>query len=334
MDLIRHVQCFVAVAEELHFGRAAQRLGMAQPPLSQRVQRLERELGVRLFDRTTRQVTLTKSGTLLLTEARNLLASAEALTATARHVREGRSGLVRAALSPDIAGETVAAVLDGFAERGHGVELELHELSTAEQVDRLARHELDVGLIRHPCDVTGLELGPVLRHDLGVLLPHDAPAAGFEVVPLAALAGYELILFPRELAPAVYDDLLTTCARHGLTPQAVRHGQGASFTRGLLLSRRAVAFAPRTESAPSPSSSPFPSSSPSPETVWRPLAGAPLAWRHSAAWPRGRGEDAGVRAFADTVTEALGRTAASESDTAVPMPSHPLHLRPAAEYWI
>ncbi|MFJ8230319.1 LysR family transcriptional regulator [Streptomyces sp. NPDC094448] len=324
MDLIRHVQCFVAVAEELHFGRAAQRLGMAQPPLSQRVQRLERELGVRLFDRTTRQVTLTKSGTLLLEDARQLLASAEALTATARRVREGRSGLLRAALPPDIAGETVAAVLGGFTGRGHGVELELHELSTAEQVDRLARHELDAGLIRHPCDVTGLELGPVLRHDLGVLLPHDAPAAGFDAVPLAALAGYELILFPRELGPAVYDDLLTTCARHGFTPQAVRHGRGASFTRGLLLSRRAVAFAPRTESAPAPS----------PQTVWRPLAGAPLAWRHSAAWPRGRGEDAGVRAFADTVTEALGRTAASDSDAAVPPPSHPLHLRPAAEYWI
>ncbi len=318
MDLIRHLQCFVAVAEELHFGRAAQRLGMAQPPLSQRIQRLERELGVRLFERSTRQVTITRGGTLLLDEARRLLACSEALKATARRVQDGHSGLLRAALPPDVTGETVAAILAGFKERRSAVELELHELSTAEQLARLASHDLDVGLIHHPCDVSGLELGPVLRHDLGVLLPHDAPAAPLETVPLTALAGYDLILFPRALAPAVYDDLLTTCARHGYTPTAVRHGQGPSFTHGLLLSRRAVAFGPRGARPAA-----------DPDLVWRPLTGAPLAWRHSAAWLRGRG-DATVHAFADTVTEALGRTTAAAPD----LPSHPLHLRPAAEYWI
>ncbi|MFD5753019.1 LysR family transcriptional regulator [Streptomyces sp. NPDC127033] len=317
MDLVRHLQCFVAVAEELHFGRAAQRLGMAQPPLSQRIQRLERELGVRLFERSSRQVTITKGGTLLLEDARRLLAHSEALLATARRVQEGHSGLLRAALPPDITGETVAAILAGFQERRGGVELELHELSTAEQLARLASHELDVGLIHHPCDVSGLELDQVLRHELGVLLPHDAPAARLGTVPLSALTGYELILFPRAHAPAVHDDLLTTCARHGYTPTAVRHGQGTSFTRGLLLSRRAVAFGPRGAHPAG-----------DPDLVWRPLDHAPLARRHSAAWPRGRG-DAVVRAFADTVTEALARTA-----TGPDLPAGPLHLRPAAEYWI
>ncbi|MDI6410175.1 LysR substrate-binding domain-containing protein [Streptomyces albus] len=318
MDLIRHLQCFVAVAEESHFGRAAHRLGMAQPPLSQRIQRLERELGVRLFERSSRRVTITKGGTLLLDEARRLLADAEALTATARRIQEGHSGLLRAALPPDISGESVAAILDGFHTRSSGVELELHELSTAEQLARLASHALDVGLIHHPCDVSGLELGPVLRHELGVLLPHDAPAARLDSVPLTALSGYDLILFPRADAPAVHDDLLTTCARHGYTPAAVRHGQGASFTRGLLLSSRAVAFSPRGAHHAR-----------DPDLIWRPLSGAPLARRHSAAWPKGRG-DAAVRAFADTVTDALGRTAAAGPD----LPTGPLHLRPAAEYWI
>lgn len=318
MDLILHVQCFVAVAEELHFGRAAQRLGMAQPPLSQRIQRLERELGLRLFERTTRQVTITKGGTLLLEEARQLLACADALKATARRMQDGHSGLLRAALPPDVSGETVAAVLTGFRDRHGGVELELHELSTAEQLAQLASHDLDVGLIHHPCDVSGLELGPVLRHDLGVLLPHDSPAARAETVALAALAGHELILFPRALAPAVYDDLLTTCARHGYTPAAIRHGQGPSFTRGLLLSRRAVAFAPRDAHLTGDT-----------ELCWRPLSGAPLALRYSAAWLQGRG-DAAVRAFADTVTDALGRTTGAGPD----LPSRPLHLRPAAEYWL
>lgn len=92
MDLVRHLECFVAVAEESHFGRAAARLGMAQPPLSQRIQRLEKELGVRLFERTSRQVTITEAGTLLLAEARELLARAESLRTAAR-----RSGTARAA---------------------------------------------------------------------------------------------------------------------------------------------------------------------------------------------------------------------------------------------
>ncbi|MFF7457240.1 LysR family transcriptional regulator [Kitasatospora sp. NPDC008115] len=319
MDLIRHLECFVAVAEESHFGRAAARLGMAQPPLSQRVQRLERELEVRLFDRTSRQVTITKAGLLLLPEARELIARSEALLAAARRIRDGDSGLLRAGLPPDIAGDTVAALLTGFQERCSGVELELHELSTTDQLARLAAHELDVGLIHHPCDVTGLELGPVFRRDLGVLLPREAEAARSAEVPLSALAGFDLILFPRADAPVLHDDLLTTCARGGYQPPAVRHGQGASFVRGLVLSGGAVAFGSRDAQPAGPDA----------DLVWRPLAGTPLAWRHSVAWPPGHGDTA-VRAFSDAVTHALGTTTDARPDT----PTRPMHLRPAAEYWL
>ncbi|MEU8585931.1 LysR substrate-binding domain-containing protein [Streptomyces sp. NPDC048664] len=312
----------MAVAEESHFGRAAARLDMAQPPLSQRIQRLERELGVRLFDRTSRQVAITKAGTLLLEEARALLARSETLRATARRIRNGESGLLRAALPPDLAGETVAALLTGFAGRRGGVELELHELSTAQQLARFAARELDVGLIHHPCDVAGLELGPVLRRELGVLLPRDAAPARLAEVPLASLSDHDLILFPRAGAPAVYDDVLTTCARNGYTPPAVRHGQGTSFVRGLVLSTKAVAFSPRDAR---------PADTPEPDTglVWRPLVGAPLVWRHSAAWPRGTG-DAAVGAFADAATGALRTTTTASADA----PTRPLRLRPAAEFWL
>ncbi|MDG4861776.1 LysR substrate-binding domain-containing protein, partial [Streptomyces sp. T-3] len=284
MDLIRHLECFVAVAEESHFGRAAERLGMAQPPLSQRIQRLERELGVRLFERTSRQVTITKAGTLLLDEARGLLDRSESLLATARRIRDGESGLLRAALPPDLSGDTVAAILAEFRDRHTGVELELHELTTAQQLERFGARGLDVGLIHHPCEVAGLELGPVLRREVGVLISRDSPVAALEEVPLGSLDGYELILFPRAGAPALHDQVLTTCARHGFSPAAVRHGQGASFVRGLILSSRAVAFGPRDAREPGR------------DIVWRPLAGAPLAWQHSVAWPQGHG-DAAVGAF-------------------------------------
>ncbi|MER7463111.1 LysR substrate-binding domain-containing protein [Streptomyces sp. NPDC097981] len=322
MDLIRHLQCFVAVAEERHFGRAAELLGMAQPPLSQRIRRLEREFGVRLFERTSRQVSITAAGTVLLEDARLLLARADALTATARRIRDGESGLLRAALPPDIAGETIAAILAAFRQHRPGVELELHELSTAEQLARFATRELDVGLVRHPCDIAGLELGPVLRRELGVLLPCEAPAAALDEVPLAALTGYALVLFPRAEAPALHDEVLNTCARGGYTPAAVRHGRGPGFVRGLVLSANAVAFAPRdTASADA--------ADPRADIVWRPLAGSPLAWRHSVAWPQGRG-DAAAGAFAEAATRALWNTAAVTAD----VPSRPLHLRPAAEYWL
>ncbi|GAA3500440.1 LysR family transcriptional regulator [Streptomyces prasinosporus] len=322
MDLVRHLECFVAVAEESHFGRAAARLGMAQPPLSQRIRRLEQELGVRLFERTSRRVRITEAGRLLLAEARELLARSDSFLAAARRVRDGETGLLRAALPPDLSGETVAALLSDFGRRHRGLELELHELSTAQQLARLAARELDVGIVNHPCDVSGLELGPVLRRELGVLLPRGAGAAGLDEVPLAALSGYDLILFPRTAAPALYDDLLTACARGGYTPAAVRHGQGASFVRGLVLSAGAVALCPRD-------AQPLPAGSGDPDLVWRPLTGAPLAWRHSAAWPRGRG-DAAVRAFAEAATHALRTTAGAVPDT----PTRPLHLRPASEYWL
>jgi DNA-binding transcriptional LysR family regulator len=331
VDLVRHLECFVAVAEESHFGRAAARLGMAQPPLSQRIQRLERHLGVRLFERTSRQVALTEPGALLLAEAREVLARSEAFMATARRIRDGETGLLRAALPPDLSGETVAALLAGFSGAGaSGLELELHELSTAQQLERFAAHELDVGLIHHPCDVSGLELGPVLRRELGVLLPRGAAAAGLDEVPLSSLTGHDLILFPRAGAPAVYDDLLTTCARNGYTPPAVRHALGSSFVRGLVLSTEAVAFGPRdTHGHAKEGAEAAAGVDTEKRVVWRPLTGAPLALRHSVAWPAGRG-DAAVSAFAEAATHALRTTAGAAPD----LPARPLHLRPASEYWL
>ncbi|MEV8629984.1 LysR family transcriptional regulator [Streptomyces sp. NPDC051079] len=321
MDMVGHVRCFVAVAEERHFGRAAARLGMAQPPLSQRIQRLEKELGVRLFERTSRQVTLTRAGALLLGEARALIAGCDTFTASAARIRDGHLGLLRAALPSGIGGETVAAILAELQEHHPGLEVELHELSTSDQLARLASHDLDAGLIHHPCDVAGLELGPVLRCELGVLLPPASPLTARDEVPLAALTGHGLVLFPRADAPALYDDMLTTCARGGYTPGLIRHGQGDSFVRGLILSLNAVAFGPQPSR---PTVGP-----PSPDVVWRPLADAPLAWRYSVAWPRDR-KDAAVTAFADATPKALSRTTRMSDD----LPPRPLHLRPASEYWL
>ncbi|MGX2993044.1 LysR family transcriptional regulator [Streptomyces sp. JNUCC 64] len=171
MDLVKHVRYFVAVTEERHFGRAAARLGMAQPSLSQRVQRLERELGVRLFDRTGRQIELTEGGRLLLAEARPLLARADALLGVAARVRGGAAGVLRGAVPPELGGSVVAALVQGFRERSPGVRLALRELGAETQLTELRAGTLDAGVLRHPVDVAGLGLGDVLCRPYGVLLP-------------------------------------------------------------------------------------------------------------------------------------------------------------------
>lgn len=294
---------------------------MAQPPLSQRIQRLEKELGLRLFERTSRSVTLTRGGALLLDDARALLARTDTFLAGAARIRDGRSGLLRAALPSGIASDLVTAILTGLREHQPGLEVELHELSTTEQLARMASHELDAGLIHHPCDTTGVDLGPVLRRELGVLLPPASPLAARAEVPLSALTGHDLILFPRAHAPALYDELLTTCARGGYTPGTIRHGQGDSFVRGLIHSLNAIAFTPPEQGHPANGSEPG--------IVWRPLTGAPLAWRFSTAWPKDRDSGA-VTAFADAALSVLRNSSGVSTD----QPPRPLHLRPASEYWL
>ncbi|HSA49922.1 MAG TPA: LysR family transcriptional regulator, partial [Yinghuangia sp.] len=132
VNLVAHLTCFVAVAEELHFGRAAARLGMAQPPLSQRIQRLERELGTRLLDRSSRKVELTEPGRLLLREAREILFRVERVYSIADRSRQGSS--LRVGVPSDLGGNVLAALITAFRERHPGTPLDLRPLATAEQV--------------------------------------------------------------------------------------------------------------------------------------------------------------------------------------------------------
>ncbi|MBB5938287.1 LysR family transcriptional regulator [Streptomyces zagrosensis] len=290
MDLLRHLRYFRTVADEQHFGRAAERLRLAQPSLSQRIQRLERELGVRLFDRGSRGVSLTPAGRLVREEADALLAAADRLDSIVARVRDGAAGTLRAAVPPDLGGATVAALLTGYQRRSPGSTLDLRELTTAQQVRELAAGTLETGIVRHPCPAEGLDFGPLLHQPLGVLLRADDPLAAQPHLPLAELSGRDLVLFPRAAAPALYDETLTGCARHGCTPAAIHEARGGDFAQALVLSGTAVALVPSAAGEPG--------------TVWRPLAGTPLTWRTSTAWPKDRDSPA-VQRFAETAYEAL-----------------------------
>ncbi|MEV5704100.1 LysR family transcriptional regulator [Actinoallomurus sp. NPDC052274] len=274
MNLVSHLNCFVAVAEELHFGRAAARLGMAQPPLSQRIQRLEKELGVRLFERSSRKVELTQPGRLLLEEAREILVRVDRVSSLAERARLGEVGAVRAGLPSDLGAPIVAALIAAFRERRPDLRLDLREIPTAEQIRLLTEGALDAGIVRHPCDTRDLELGPMLGQPVGVLLPADSALASSSEIHLADLAGHDLVVFPREEAPGTYDESLATCRRHGYAPPAVQEARHPQFALGLVLAGTAVALVPRTDDAAG--------------ATWRALLGEPLTWRTSCAWRRAR----------------------------------------------
>ncbi|MDP9862717.1 MULTISPECIES: LysR family transcriptional regulator [Streptosporangium] len=292
MDLVRHLRYFTVVAEELHFGNAAVRLGMAQPPLSQRIRRLEEELGVRLFDRSSRQVRLTEPGRLLLAEAREIVARVDRLRDLAGR---GEGAALRVGVPPDLGSSVIAALIAGFRERVPEVRLAPAEMWSADQVIALTDGTLDVGLLRHPVTAPGLSFGPVLVQRPGVVLAEADPLAELSSVHLADLAGRQLVLFPRE--PGLHEETLAECRHHGYVPEEVHEAQ----TLGLVLAGTAVAFGPRVEL---------------PGLRWRPLLGSPLAWRVSTAW-RGQAADAAVT-FGAVAVRVLKEKAGMTDDGAAP----------------
>ena len=188
---VRQLRYFIAVAEELHFGRAAARLGMAQPPLSRAIRDLERQLGVTLLERTTRQVRLTAAGEVLLRDAWTAL---EAVTAAARRTREaGRpSPRLRVALKADVDGGLLPQILDVYCADNAALPPELVLGGFGEQPQALREGRADVGLVLHPFDDHGLDTEPLVTEPVLVALAAADPLAARTQLCLADLAGRRL----------------------------------------------------------------------------------------------------------------------------------------------
>jgi DNA-binding transcriptional LysR family regulator len=294
MDLVRHLHYFTVVAEELHFGNAAIRLGMAQPPLSQRIKRLEQELGVQLFDRSSRQVRLTEAGRLLLGEAREIVLRVDRLKELVRH---GATTVLKAAIPPDLSTTVIAALAAGFRESNPEVRLASSEIWTAGQVSALAEGAIEVGIVRHPVTAPGLRFGKMLVQTPGVLLPEDDPLAGGSAVHLADLAGRELLLFPQDGEPGPHAETVAECRRHGFVPTGIHHG----ITLGLVVAGSAVALGPPVEVA---------------GVRWRPLLGSPIAWRVSTAW---RASTQAVEGFGAVAERVLKESAGMVEEGVAPV---------------
>jgi DNA-binding transcriptional LysR family regulator len=221
---LRHLRYFLAVAEELHFGRAAARVQIAQPPLSQQIRQLEQELGVALFNRTKRRVELTPAGRAFLEHARQILAEAERAKRVAQRAGRGEIGRLAIGFASSADLDILPRVLRVWHERFPDVEIELHALLTSAQVDGLRRGRIQVGFVRLPMEETNLVVESIQREALVAALPDGHRLARRTRVRLAELASDTMILFPRHTAPGYYDVFISACRRAGFTPQLLHPG--------------------------------------------------------------------------------------------------------------
>jgi DNA-binding transcriptional LysR family regulator len=222
---LRHLRYFAAVAEELHFSRAAARLHIAQPPLSQQIRRLERDLGVALFSRTRRRVDLTPAGRALLEEARRILAQADRAARIARRAGAGAIGQLALAFVPSADLDLLPRVLRLWRGRFPDVELDLQVLLPVAQMEALAAGRIQVGLLRLPVVADrAVVVEPIQSEPLVAVLPRRHRLARRPRVRLADLAGDTIMMFPRHVAPGYYDVMISAFRDAGFTPSVFHPG--------------------------------------------------------------------------------------------------------------
>ncbi len=235
---------FLALAETLHFGRAAQRLHMTQPPLTQAIQQLERRLGVALFERTRRSVALTPAGAALVEPVRQLLQQAATLTTRAREAASGALGRVRLGFVSTVGFGPLPAWLRAFREAQPGITVELREATGDVQAEAFAQHELDAGFVLH---APGMAPPPPLqRLSLGIepmllAMPESAPRRR----SVDQLLHEPLVIFPRAIAPSLYDAVLAFYHRHGVTPVIAQEAIQMQTIVNLVSAGLGLALVPR-----------------------------------------------------------------------------------------
>ena len=239
---LRHLRYFVVLAEELHFGRAAKRLFIAQPSLSIQIRDLEQDVGVPLLARTNRRVQLTEAGRAFLDGARRTLADADRAVQDAQRAHRGETGQLSFGFVGSAAYEVLPSLLRAFRAAYPDVELRLQSMTTKEQVTALAERRLDLGLLRLPLEETALSWRAVTSEPLVAVLPATHPLATRARVPLAALADEPFILYPRADSPAIRDAIIAVCHRAGFSPNIAQESGEMQTILGLVAGGIGVAL--------------------------------------------------------------------------------------------
>jgi DNA-binding transcriptional LysR family regulator len=219
---LRHLRYFVAVAEELHFGRAALRLHLAQPPLSQQIRKLEEILGVTLFERTSRSVALTAAGTAFLERAQRTLRNVQRDMEEARSIGHGEVGSLHVGFVGSAVLTNLPAIFRTYRESYPLVRLHLHESFTSKVIEGMQNGSLDVGLLRDGDTVDGLVATPIYSEPFVAVLPASHPRAGQKGISPAALRHDPFVYYPSNAGKRAYEKPLALCEEHGFRPQIVQ----------------------------------------------------------------------------------------------------------------
>jgi DNA-binding transcriptional LysR family regulator len=245
---LRRLQAFLVTAEEGHITRAAERLGMQQPPLSRLLQGLEAQLGCRLLRRLPRGVAPTEAGLALLEEARAVLGRAGAVEDAVRRAARGEAGRLAVGFTSSAAiHPLVPAALRRFREASPGVQVELDEAGTAELVEAVLLGRLDAAFVRSPVEgVAGLRVEPVAEEPMLAALPegHKLAAEPDAPLPLAALAGEPLVLYRRRTGPGLYDAILSACRAAGFAPEIAQEAPRLTSTLSLVAAGLGISVVP------------------------------------------------------------------------------------------
>jgi DNA-binding transcriptional LysR family regulator len=241
---LRHLRYFIAVAEELHFGRAAERLHIAQPPLSQQIRQLETKLGFQLFHRTKRSVRLTEAGQIFYLECQRLFRQLDQAIQTGRQTSRGEVGQLVIGFVSSTAYNVLPDILRTFRAAVPEVNLELHELTTDQQLQWLRENRLDVGLLRPPVEDNAFQLSVIFQEPLVVALPETHPLATEPEISPQSLTSEPFIIFPRPLAPGLYDQIISFCQQAGFSPHVVQEAIQMQTIISLVAAEMGVAIVP------------------------------------------------------------------------------------------
>lgn len=220
---LHQLRCFVAVAEELHFGRAATRMYMTQPPLSRQVQLLERGLGIQLLERSNRSVKLTAAGQGFLRDARHILAFSDQAADGARRLARGEAGSLTLGFTAVSAYQMIPQLLARAAEELPGLQFSLKEMVSTAQLQALSAHRIDVGFVRQVNDRDALDAQLISREPLLVAVPQGHPLAAKDAIAVRDLDQQPFVMYAPDEGRYFYDCIAGLFAMTGVTPRYVYH---------------------------------------------------------------------------------------------------------------
>ncbi|MFD3657420.1 LysR substrate-binding domain-containing protein [Streptomyces sp. NPDC058620] len=301
---LRHLTAFVAVAEELHFGRAAKRLQMAQPPLSQQIRQLEKQLGVQLFERNTRSVRLTSAGESFLEPVRTVLDDLDTAVRAAKAAGRGEYGRVTIGFAGASSHETLPQLTRAVRAAHPGLELVMTGQTYANvALSRVADGSLDLGFVRLPVTQPGVAHRVIDEEELICALPSDHRLAQLESVPLAVLAEEPFVSFPANTGSTVRDAMTEACEAAGFNPRVVQEAPDSYTILALVAAGVGVTLTVTSCQHIQQNG-----------LVYRPLAGPPIRRQAALAW-RQDNPSAALRAVLAVAEEALPTPVPVERDT-------------------